>query len=122
MMARLAGHPVLFGAGTLFVLGWLIVGFVIDFSGNWASVLDVVANAVTLLMVFVLQNTQNRDTTAMQIKLDELIRASNGRNFVIGIEQLTETELDAIRVEYQKLRSERDRITDAMDGSTARPK
>lgn len=95
--ARAAGHPAAFGAAVLLILGWIATGPAFDFSDTWQLVVNTATTIVTFLMVFLIQNTQNRDGAAIQAKLDELILASAAHNAFIGIEHLTEEELEEIR-------------------------
>ena len=76
---------------------WAITGPFFDFSDTWQLVINTGTTIITFLMVFLIQNSQNRDTEAIQVKLDELIRSSAAQNTFIGIEQLTEEELGDIR-------------------------
>ena len=93
-VARAAGRPVAFAACVLVVVVWAVTGPLFGFSDTWQLVINTGTTIVTFLMVFLIQNTQNRDSAAMQAKLDELIRASSAQNAFIGIEHLTEKELD----------------------------
>lgn len=97
-VAHLAGLPVTFGGCCAIVLVWAASGPVFGFSDTWQLIINTGTTIVTFLMVFLIQNTQNRDGTAMQAKLDELIRVSKGHNTFIGIEHLTETEVEEIRL------------------------
>lgn len=102
--ARAAGKPGTFIAAALVILVWAISGPIFDFSDTWQLVINTSTTIITFLMVFLIQNTQNRDTEAMQIKLDELIRAvSNAQNTMMNLEELDEKELDEIRAKYEKL-------------------
>ena len=97
-VAGWAGRPAAFVLAFLIVLGWGISGPVFKFSDTWQLVINTGTTIVTFLMVFLIQNAQNRDGAAIQAKLDEVIRAiKNGRNEFIGIEHLSEKELLAIR-------------------------
>ncbi len=90
-------------AGTV-ILVWAITGPLFSFSDTWQLVINTGTTIVTFLMVFLIQNTQNRDTEALQIKLDELIRAAKGaRNEFLDLEELDEKELDEIRTQYLEL-------------------
>ena len=102
--ARATGKPGTFiGAASIIVL-WALSGPIFDFSDTWQLVINTGTTIITFLMVFLIQNTQNRDTEAMQIKLDELIRAvETAQNTVLDLEEMDEAELDRIRVEYQEL-------------------
>lgn len=95
------GRPVTFTLAVLVILLWSVTGPLFGFSDTWQLVINTGTTIVTFLMVFLIQNTQNRDTEALQIKLDELIRAVKGaRNEVLDLEELDEEQLDEIRKEY----------------------
>jgi low affinity Fe/Cu permease len=100
-IARTAGRPVTFAMCCALVLVWALSGPIFGFSDTWQLVINTGTTVVTFLMVFVIQNTQNRDGAALQTKLDELIRASAAQNAFIGIEHLTDEELDEIRKECE---------------------
>ena len=85
-----------------FVAGWLVTGPIFAFSDTWQLVMNTISSIVTFLMVFLIQNTQNRDSSALQLKLDELIRATEARNRLIGIERLPEPELESVREKIEK--------------------
>jgi len=97
-----SGRPWAFAAATLFVLGWLISGLIFHFSDTWQLVMNTVSSIVTFLMVFLIQNAQNRDSSALQLKLDELIRTTKGRNSLMGIERLSQPELESVRDDVQQ--------------------
>ncbi len=102
--ARIAGRPVTFAAAMGVILVWAISGPLFGFSDTWQLVINTSTTIVTFLMVFLIQNTQNRDTEAVQIKLDELIRVSEGaHNALLDLEELDEDQLDEIRKEYIQL-------------------
>jgi low affinity Fe/Cu permease len=102
--ARVAGHPVAFAAAAAIIVLWIVSGPVFGFSDTWQLVINTATTIVTFLMVFVIQNTQNRDGEAVQIKLDELIRAAQGaHNSLLDLEELSEGELEKIRKEYLTL-------------------
>lgn len=103
-IAAESGHPRTFVLACLVVLVWAITGPLFGFSDTWQLVINTGTTIVTFLMVFLIQNTQNRDTEALQIKLDELIRAVKGaRNEVLDLEEMDEEHLDFIREEYLAL-------------------
>lgn len=102
--AMLAGRPLAFIAAVSIIAGWAVSGPIFGFSNTWQLMINSFTTIVTFLMVFLIQNTQNRDTEALQIKLDEIIRATRGaRNALLDLEELDENELDKIRVEYLEL-------------------
>ena len=110
--ARMAGRPVAFLICCVIVLVWAITGPAFGYSANWQLVINTGTTIVTFLMVFLIQNEQNRDSAAIQAKLDELIRTSSADNFFVGIEHLTDRELDVIiRACEARARAERDRTT-----------
>lgn len=96
-VAYAAGLPLTFLGCCLIVLAWAVSGPVFGFSDTWQLVINTGTTIITFLMVFLIQNTQNRDGAAMQAKLDELIRVGKAQNYFIGIEHLTETEVEEIR-------------------------
>jgi low affinity Fe/Cu permease len=99
-----SGLPVTFFIAFGMILIWGITGPLFDFSDTWQLVINTSTTIITFLMVFLIQNTQNRDSKATQIKLDELIRAVKGaHNSLIDLEQLEEEELERIRMKFEKL-------------------
>lgn len=102
--ARWSGSPWAFALACAVIAAWLITGPIFRFSDTWQLVINTATTIVTFLMVFLIQNTQNRDSIAMQLKLDELIRATKGcHNAVLDIEELSEEELDKIKKGYSVL-------------------
>jgi low affinity Fe/Cu permease len=100
-IAHAAGRPIAFVLCCAVIVAWAASGPVFGFSDTWQLIINTGTTIVTFLMVFLIQNTQNRDGLAIQTKLDELIRASAAQNAFIGIEHLTEEELDEIRRECE---------------------
>ena len=96
-VAHAAGRPHTFALACAGITIWAVTGPVFGYSETWQLVVNTATTIITFLMVFVLQNTQNRDGEAIQAKLDELIRASQAENRFIGAEQLTEEELHQLR-------------------------
>src|SRR3569833_2886246 len=104
MVAEHMGSCWAFGVACSLILIWAITGPVFHFSDTWQLVINTATTIVTFLMVFLIQNTQNRDTAAMQIKLDELIRAVKGaQNSMLNIEELDDATLELFRARYEKL-------------------
>jgi low affinity Fe/Cu permease len=102
-VASWAGRPPAFVLAFLIVLAWGVTGPLFQFSDTWQLVINTGTTIVTFLMVFLIQNAQNRDASAIQAKLDELIRAvDKGRNEFIGIEHLTEKELEEVRAALEE--------------------
>jgi low affinity Fe/Cu permease len=94
-----------FGGAAVFVLIWALTGPVFHYSDTWQLIINSVTNIVTFLMVFLLQNTQNRDAKAINLKLDELIYSmSSAKDQMIDIEKLSDKQLDALQKRYEKLR------------------
>jgi low affinity Fe/Cu permease len=104
--ARFCGRPRTFALAVGVIAVWLATGPLFSFSDTWQLVINTGTTIITFLMVFLIQNTQNRDTEAIQVKLDELIRATKGaHNALLDLEELEEEALDAFRRKYQALAS-----------------
>ncbi len=102
--ARASGHPAAFVLAASVIFLWLITGPLFLFSDTWQLVINTSTTVVTFLMVFLIQSTQNREAEAVQLKLDELIRAMGGaHNALLDLEELEEDELDSIRDRFQHL-------------------
>jgi len=100
------GSPWTFAAVVAASLVWLFLGPVFGFSDTWQLTMNTVASRVTFLIAFLLQSSQNRDSRAMQLKLDELLRASGkSRSRLIQLEHLSDDELDALEAEFTRIRS-----------------
>jgi low affinity Fe/Cu permease len=99
--ARLTGSPPAFILCVLLVLVWAASGPAFHYSENWQLVINTGTTIITFLMVFLIQNTQNRDGSAVQTKLDELIRSSKAHNTFMGIEKLTDRELDELHTQCE---------------------
>ena len=95
-IAHIAGSPITFLACVAIVVAWAISGPFFGFSETWQLLINTGTTIVTFLMVFLIQNTQNRDGVALQTKLDELIRSSDAQDEFMGIEKLTEQELSVL--------------------------
>src|SRR5262245_50557812 len=92
-VSRAAGRPMTFVVCVLLVVGWAVTGPAFKFSETWQLVINTGTTIVTFLMVFLIQNTQNRDNAAIQAKLDDLILTSEAENEFVGIEKMTDKEL-----------------------------
>lgn len=102
--SELAGSPGAFGLALGFILCWALTGPHFQYSENWQLVVNTATTIITFLMVFLIQNAQNRDSRALHMKLNELIRGtSKARNELIDLESCTEQELDTLQAEYHLL-------------------
>ena len=108
--ARATGRPMAFIIAVCVIIIWAATGPLFHYSDTWQLVINTSTTTVTFLMVFLIQNTQNRDSEAIQIKLDELIRAIEGaHNALLDLEELEEDDLDRIRKDYEGI-AERARL------------
>ncbi len=102
--SRATGRPLAFILAASVIVVWLVTGPIFHYSDTWQLVINTGTTVVTFLMVFLIQNTQNRDTEAVQVKLDELLRATTGaHNALLDLEELEDRELDRIRAGYTRL-------------------
>src|SRR6187551_1394946 len=102
--AHFCGRPRVFTIAVAIIAVWVISGPIFGFSDTWQLVINTGTTIITFLMVFLIQNTQNRDTEAIQVKLDELIRATSGaHNALLDLEELDQQSLDVFRTKYQAL-------------------
>src|SRR5262245_31813775 len=102
--SRAVGRPLAFGLALAALIAWLISGLLFGFSDTWQLTINTGTTIVTFLMVFLIQHTQNRDAEAIQVKLDELLRVSEGaHNALLDLEELEERDLDFIRARYTEL-------------------
>ena len=102
--SRASGRPAAFTLAALVIAAWIVTGPLFGYSDTWQLVINTATTVVTFLMVFLIQNTQSRDTEAMQIKLDELIRATeSASNALLDLEELDEATLDRYRQAYEQL-------------------
>lgn len=121
-VARVAGRPITFTIALLTITVWLASGPIFGFSDTWQLVINTATTIVTFLMVFLIQNTQNRDTEAIHLKLDELIRVTKGaHNVMLDIEQMEEKTLDELRVRYETLAKAAREASDRGDSDTDAP-
>lgn len=122
-LARLSAHamgqPAAFGTALAIITIWAISGPIFGFSDTWQLIINTGTTIITFLMVFIIQNTQNRDAEAMHIKLDELIRAMDqAQNALLNLEELEEDDLERIRADYLRL-AERARVELRDDGHSS---
>jgi low affinity Fe/Cu permease len=104
LTAHAMGQPVAFGTALAIIILWAISGPIFGFSDTWQLIINTGTTIITFLMVFIIQNTQNRDAEAMHIKLDELIRAMDqAQNALLNLEELEEEDLERIRADYLRL-------------------
>ncbi len=117
--AHATGHPYAFLLAVTVIIVWAITGPLFNFNDTWQLVINTSTTIVTFLMVFLIQNTQNRDSAALQIKLDELIRSMEGaHNAMLDLEELEEAELEQIRDRYEALAAEaREKLGDESNNS-----
>ena len=102
--SRATGHPAAFALALAVIVVWAVTGPIFGFSDTWQLVINTGTTIATFLMVFLIQNTQNRDTAALQIKLDELIRVQLGaHNAILDLEDMTEPQLEKLRLRYEEL-------------------
>src|SRR6185436_15686482 len=102
--AAASGRSVTFAMAIAVIAVWAVTGPLFNFSDTWQLVINTGTTIITFLMVFLIQNTQNRDPAALQIKLDEIIRATRGaRNAMLDLEEMDEKQLDHIRKEYLQI-------------------
>src|ERR1043166_8720983 len=115
--ARSLGSARAFAVAVVTVILWTLTGPVFHFSDTWQLIINTATTIVTFLMVFLIQNTQNRDSGAIQLKLDELIRATKGaHNAVLDLEELSQKDLEKFRALYERLA--RDARKDVQAGLT----
>ena len=102
--AHVAGQPLAFTLGLAGIVIWGVTGPIFRFSNTWQLIINTATTVITFLMVFLIQATQNRDAEAMQVKLDEIIRAiGNARNELLDIEELEEADLNRIKASYEEI-------------------
>ena len=105
--AYFTGRPVAFAGAVTLVVAWALLGPHYNFSDTWQLVINTGTTIITFLMVFLIQSTQNRDTEAIQVKLDELIRVTkDAQTALLDLEELDESDLLRIRADYEKLATE----------------
>ena len=109
-VALAAGKPITFILCCLVVVVWGVSGPIFGFSDTWQLIINTGTTIITFLMVFLIQNTQNRDGVAIQAKLDELVRVSEAKNAFIGIEHLTEEEVEKFRKQCEAAAKKADKV------------
>ena len=103
-VVRTSGHPMAFLIALVITAVWALAGPFFHFGNTWLLVINTFANIVTFLMIFLIRNAQNRESEAVQLKLDELIRATKAaQNALLDIEELSEEELDVIKARFERL-------------------
>jgi len=117
--SQAAGRALTFMIAAGIVLLWAVTGPIFHYSDTWQLVINTGTTIVTFLMVFLIQNSQNRDSAAIQVKLDELIRVSAAHNSFVGIEHLTDDELDEIRTKCER-RAEAEKAGDEVVKKTGK--
>ena len=116
-VSRLAGSAWAFGLAVAIVIGWLVCGPIFGYSDTWQLAINTGTTIVTFLMVFLIQNTQNRDGTALHLKLDELLRGMKGaRTGLVGLEDLSDEELKKLHGQFEDLAKRRGFSTAGDDG------
>ena len=103
-VVRTSGHPTAFGVALGVVVVWALTGPLFHFDNTWLLLINTLATIITFLMIFLIRNAQNRESEAVQLKLDELIRATKAaQNALLDIEELSEAELDRIKARFERL-------------------
>jgi len=103
-VVRTSGHPMAFGLAIGVIVIWALTGPLFRFDNTWLLVINTVATIITFLMIFLIRNAQNRESEAVQLKLDELIRATKeAQNALLDIEELSEEDLDRIKARFERL-------------------
>lgn len=119
--SHVVGSPYAFLAAFALIVSWLVSGPAFGFSDTWQLIINTTTTIVTFLMVFLIQNTQNRDSLALHLKLDELIRATKGaRNSLIDLSKLSDDQLHQLELEFERLCSEGAELTEGRALSFAR--
>jgi len=109
-ISQMVGSPISFIAAFVVILLWILTGPIFKYSNTWQLIINTATTIITFLMVFVIQNTQNRDAKAIHIKLDELVRTTKGaRNALVDVENIDDRELDKLLEEFKETREEYER-------------
>jgi len=115
VVSRWAGRPAIFTIAVILVVIWALTGPIFDYSETWQLIINTGTTIITFLMVFLIQNTQNRDNAALHSKLDEMIRAGESKNKFIGIETLPEEKIVELHEEIQTEIHAAEKIDGAID-------
>ncbi|HEY3309621.1 MAG TPA: low affinity iron permease family protein [Desulfuromonadaceae bacterium] len=111
--AEALGTPYAFAIAVLLLIMWGVTGPFYDFSDTWQLIVNTATTIVTFIMVFLIQNTQNRDARAIHLKLDELLKAQKGaRNSLVDLEDMTDQELDRLQHEFERVRKKKGHQSD----------
>ena len=120
-LANWAGRPLTFGIACLLILSWAVTGPLFGFNDTWQLVINTSTTIITFLMVFLIQNTQNRDTKALQLKIDELIRSNEkARNRLLRLEEMSEEEMNHVKETFVQLAREDTSIVDERNARVRR--
>jgi low affinity Fe/Cu permease len=118
--SEITGSPWTFLAAVALIIVWILTGPAAHYSDTWQLIINTGTTIVTFLMVFLIQNTQNRDARALQLKLDELIRAQTGaRNGLVDLEALSDEDLDRLQAEFERIRDREHREGDVVEEGQA---
>jgi low affinity Fe/Cu permease len=121
-VSKQVGSPWMFVGALTVIVVWAVTGPIFHFSDTWQLVINTGTTIVTFLMVFLIQNTQNRDAEAIQLKLDELIRAiSEARTSLVDLEDLSDEDLERLRAEFRRLHERESRKSSPVSVTTAEP-
>jgi low affinity Fe/Cu permease len=121
-ISRATGRPSSFALAVAVILAWIVTGPLFGYSDTWQLVINTGTTIITFLMVFLIQSTQNRDTEALQVKLDELIRVTEGAHVaLLDLEELEEEDLNRIRASYERLARQARHDLAAGKGDTGKP-
>jgi low affinity Fe/Cu permease len=117
-VSSLMGSPFAFMAAILIIVIWAVSGEQFNYSDTWQLVINTGTTIVTFLMVFLIQNTQNRDARAIHLKLDELIKGTRGsRNLLVNVEELSDAQLEELHLEYRALHDRYHKALEKRNGS-----
>lgn len=120
--ASAMGHPSAFLVAILLIVGWAATGPIFHFSDTWQLVINTGTTIITFLMVFLIQNTQNRDARAVHLKLDELLRSGEkARNYLIDLQNMSDEELDELEREFKVCRKKRHGVPEPPRNGSHRP-